>query len=1043
MRKKQSSFQLQPKQIVIAIEPKDLLYHSSKKIFWLFHLSLAFLVFSFIFTVLYFTSRQQYKDLNQKTYYIHLKPEFLITSLCFVFLGLVCLTWVSISYFKIFGFKFSPTIALLFSLIGLLLVLGVIDIIFLLHKEPCTDPRKYLAPNGKCVCMNNMVELADGTCGCDGGSYLNNANVCVPGCRADSDCVSGVCNPNTGQCCAVGEILCGDGICCKSENCDPKTGTCCADPTRQCIDLDGNHFCCELNTKCVDHTCQSICGNMTCAPDSSCFEMEGNEDTLQAFQKGISSIGTIQDGKLYFCTPSTACAFDASPQFMPNPIPGSGYTFYPCVPTENISQLNLKNPDPNDPTQPFNICVTSNPEAFDDYNECWKRLRPDDKSKPVSLEDCTPSGDNKCKLMNMLTTDLQDPANLSAVQNALFYQYTPAGTENKSYKGRYCGEGTSRIISNKIKGSSCKDSIAAAKTCAESGAYANAKYTYFGGNATANDQGDFYCNTNLECGDISNPPPQSYFQSYTYNNKTTLYPNFKDSPSPSPSPAEKPFTTNPYSYQKFCPTTINDSNISEYANGDIGANHMCPSDPNLQYIQTKCTQTSSGEKQCNSDFCTYDTQGNFKFGDVYNISSSVFTEYLPVGIIIAVVSDILPVDYLECNGQSLNASDYPDLANVLGGATGTITLPDLSGRMVFVMDAADPTLYLTDTSSSNPFQILDTFGKLEVRNHNHSINNGTCAGIKNPSAGSSAKDCVNNTLQVENTGSTNNDRYPPYLVVKFILKVSKKTQSEIPSDALLPLLTKNAPPSGWDFMDSMEGRFLIGRGEIHTLAQFPDGSFNLGEQGGSSQVKSHAHTWQQQVGNASREYLGGAAGTNQFIHTTTDIYATGSSGVSDTDEVKPPFIRTRYIKSKETIHCLPDGAIVYWIGKNFIPVGFTDLYTFQQSTLGGRPTKIRALVGTNDANRVGEVGGKMSLPAHSHLAGNPGNAIHLSTTVNDYPCSGSCSRHETVDGSGNTTDHPGGADTPDIYPPGIVLQAIVFTKGCSTNNKTLLRHLLC
>ena len=49
----------------------------------------------------------------------------------------------------------------------------------------------------------------------------------------------------------------------------------------------------------------------------------------------------------------------------------------------------------------------------------------------------------------------------------------------------------------------------------------------------------------------------------------------------------------------------------------------------------------------------------------FGISSGSMIDSVPPGLIIAFASDNIPSDYLECNGQSVSTTDYPDLFSAI------------------------------------------------------------------------------------------------------------------------------------------------------------------------------------------------------------------------------------------------------------------------------------------------------------------------------------------------------------------------------------------
>lgn len=68
---------------------------------------------------------------------------------------------------------------------------------------------------------------------------------------------------------------------------------------------------------------------------------------------------------------------------------------------------------------------------------------------------------------------------------------------------------------------------------------------------------------------------------------------------------------------------------------------------------------------------------------------------LPAGMIIPWASNNLPAGFLLCDGTIYNISDYPALANVLGGRFGgdganTFAVPNMQGKTIFGYQSGDP-----------------------------------------------------------------------------------------------------------------------------------------------------------------------------------------------------------------------------------------------------------------------------------------------------------------------------------------------------------------
>ena len=84
---------------------------------------------------------------------------------------------------------------------------------------------------------------------------------------------------------------------------------------------------------------------------------------------------------------------------------------------------------------------------------------------------------------------------------------------------------------------------------------------------------------------------------------------------------------------------------------------------------------------------------DFYDGILPYLGGSVEAGFTPIGTIIAVMGNAAPTNYLACNGQTVNISDYPELANYFlaqfgsrnkfgGNGTTTFGIPDLRGEFL-------------------------------------------------------------------------------------------------------------------------------------------------------------------------------------------------------------------------------------------------------------------------------------------------------------------------------------------------------------------------
>lgn len=486
------------------ITPNEYLNHSYKYVQILFYGSIVFVILSIVFLIYYFASRQKYKDITQNVHYVNTKPMWLYISLSMATLSLIFISTVWFRYYKIFKFEKSGTEWFIVSIFLISCALIATNVAFIIYKEPCTDPDKYVDKYGNCSCLPGLQSFSDGTCGC-GLGYVRIGNSCLEGCASDKDCPSGLCNTSIGACCPNGYILCkndkGSVVCCQKDFCrDDGSGgaICCADEIRRCTDPSGNSYCCPTGTVCPSGSTQCVAqcgpsGNVFCKPNEDCFVMDGQKDSLQVFADGLQNPYEIdcQSGtnncSLYYCTSTENCPFDSTPQFIPGSTGGnqSSKVFYPCYNVQNL-------PDASGKTgiDQIDICVPTDVDG--DYNAC------------ISNDGCS---SDACETINIAKANYFDNSkdNLTRVNKGLQALVTTQG----NYKGDYCGEGKIKVIANKISGSSCSDDIQAANSCATKGVFQNSKYTYFGKSGD-----DYYCNTYIDCDNFDSSNKEAYFTSY-------------------------------------------------------------------------------------------------------------------------------------------------------------------------------------------------------------------------------------------------------------------------------------------------------------------------------------------------------------------------------------------------------------------------------------------------------------------------------------------------------------------------------------------------
>ena len=159
----------------------------------------------------------------------------------------------------------------------------------------------------------------------------------------------------------------------------------------------------------------------------------------------------------------------------------------------------------------------------------------------------------------------------------------------------------------------------------------------------------------------------------------------------------------------------------------------------------------------------------------YAINAITAANGNPVGTIIAFGGNTIPTGYLECNGEFIPSSDYPELSAVLGNSWGSPSstnfyLPDLRGlflRGVTGSSANDPDVNTRTFTGANANAVgsmqMDTLGShthttYQTRNNNTNVDNGGYS-------------WSNETYFDRQTGATGgNETRPKNAYVRYIIK---------------------------------------------------------------------------------------------------------------------------------------------------------------------------------------------------------------------------------------------------------------------------------
>jgi hypothetical protein len=1001
------------------IEPKDFLFHTYLDVRILFVISIIFILLSLIFLIYYFASRKKYKDINRDVHYVELKPQWLYTSISFATCSIIFLLVIWFQYYKIFKFQKSKNEWIIISLFLASCAIFATDIAFILSKEPCTDPDKYLDPEGHCVCLPGLQTFSDGSCGC-GLGYIRSGDSCLEGCEKDEDCPSGVCNTKTAVCCPMNTILCGDNLeCCDPDNCvDDGSGgkICCADTVRICRDENNKKYCCPPGTVCDPsggRECVPICGpsgKNICTPEQDCFVMNGKKDSLNVFKDGLSGKTEIDckndnDCSLYYCTPSTTCNFSATPQFLPNSTTGNVSTkvFYPCYNLDN-----LKDASGEIGIDQIEICIPTSNDG--PYDTCLH----DDGCKKEN-----------CELVNIAKANYFDADKKTRIDNAIKNFNTTQG----NYKGDYCGEGRVKVVANTFS-TDCKDETKAALSCATQGAFQNSKYTYFG----KIDDNQYYCNSYIECEEANqndidkSNSDTAYFTSYQIgDNYPVQYNIYKDNFEPvtlknndlkSCDGVRTDDTS--YTWKNTCPTKIKPAPDDVWKGGTLpGDAGMCPL--NLEYIQS-CGDT---DNEYDSNFCN-------TAGQIMEYNSQSFKEVLPIGIIIANVDpkfDASGTDWRELNGDVLNQEDFPELYKLTegiwsSGGTGlTIQLPDLQARTIFVLSK-------DDTKNVEPvynqkISLNQKFGRLEPYKHYHSyvywFTKDLCGtaqfGGGSISAPYAAEAKPHTSSEFGVKGNDAQKAFPPYLGVRWIIKVSKNYTATIPTGSIIMTYSGNEYQDNrlQDFGD--DSFFLFGQTAQYCdlykgCSDQPCATIKVGERNGDPNNNCLCHTHSYQYCDSSREsvYCMGCGHALKDVQDRVNEASdspTGDNVAVDPTDVYPPFTKYNAYSTKQDISNNWFKNMIFFYPSITIPFGFTDLNKGQVHT---------PLLSKNP--QIPDTGGKMSILDHKHNVniayGAPDMTVYSGNT--NYGTDGYC----------KTDVAPENKNQLDVYPPSIAFYGIVW-----------------
>ena len=195
-----------------------------------------------------------------------------------------------------------------------------------------------------------------------------------------------------------------------------------------------------------------------------------------------------------------------------------------------------------------------------------------------------------------------------------------------------------------------------------------------------------------------------------------------------------------------------------------------------------------------------------------DIQNSVSGDTLPVGAIMPFGSDIIPSNWLLCDGRAINREDYQELFNTIGTNFGsgdgfaTFNLPDLRKRVPVGKDENDEDFDTLGNTGGEKTHILTI---AEMPSHNHQINtnnddwNNSAGGGKFGTTHDGANNFVSNNWYTENTGNGQpHNILQPYIVQNYIIKAKQS------AGIIATVVDTLSSTSATDGLSANQGRIL-------------------------------------------------------------------------------------------------------------------------------------------------------------------------------------------------------------------------------------------
>lgn len=170
-------------------------------------------------------------------------------------------------------------------------------------------------------------------------------------------------------------------------------------------------------------------------------------------------------------------------------------------------------------------------------------------------------------------------------------------------------------------------------------------------------------------------------------------------------------------------------------------------------------------------------------GAILNDGSGSGGDGIPIGVILEYPADTPPNGWLICDGSAVSRTEYNDLFTTIGTTYGngdgstTFNLPNLKGKVPVGKD-----------SSQSEFNILNKIGgekthKLtinEIPSHNHvmsAVRQWNSSGGYPWVANGEVYKAIENGVTTSVGGSQSHNNLQPYIVVNYIIKVTKEVSS--------------------------------------------------------------------------------------------------------------------------------------------------------------------------------------------------------------------------------------------------------------------------